>query len=122
MSILEPRRVRQRQALASHLDSRSELECGTAAPRRIDMNTEHTESNIHLARKCLAMIRDIAARGALSPDPEHVGYALQELSQALLERTGTEEVHFIPISATLIGGLDKLYEELDFVDVSSQCF
>jgi hypothetical protein len=66
------------------------------------------------------MIRDIAARGALSSDPEHVGYALQELTQVLLERTGSEDRYFEPIPATLIEGLDKLREELDFVDGFSQ--
>jgi hypothetical protein len=66
------------------------------------------------------MIRDIAGRGALSQDSDHVGYALQELSQVLLERTGTENRYFEPIPASLIGGLEKLFEELDFVDGSSQ--
>jgi hypothetical protein len=79
-----------------------------------------SESNVRRARQCLAMIRDIAGRGALAQDPEHVGYALQELSQVLLERTGTEDRYFEPISATLIGGLEKLYEELDFVNGTSQ--
>ena len=47
-------------------------------------------NNMELAKKCLALVRDIAARGASSRNPDHVGYALQELSQVLLERTGTE--------------------------------
>ena len=81
---------------------------------------EHTQENLSRARKCLAMIRDIAARGALSQDPDLVGYALQELSQVLIERTGTEEIYFEPISTALIGGLEKLHEELDFVDCGSQ--
>jgi hypothetical protein len=35
-----------------------------------ELTTASAESNIHRARKCLAMIRDIAGRGALSQDPE----------------------------------------------------
>jgi hypothetical protein len=88
------------------------------------MNIPHTAasaaSNVRKARKCLAMIRDIAGRGALSQDSHHVGYALQELSQILLERTGTQDRYFEPIPASLIGGLEKLFEELDFVDEFSQ--
>lgn len=48
---------------------------------------------------CLALIRDIAGRGALPENPEHVGYALQEISQVLFERTGTEERRFEPVPA-----------------------
>jgi hypothetical protein len=88
------------------------------------MNAEQTaagiESNINKARKCLAMIRDIAGRGAVSQDPEHVGYALQELSQVLVERTGIEERIFEPVPATVIEGLEKLRVELDWVDGHSQ--
>jgi hypothetical protein len=86
----------------------------------IALTVASAESNMCQARRCLTLIRDIAARGAMSQDPEQVGYALQELSQVLLERTGTEEIHFEPIPATMIGGLEKLLEELDFVDGSSQ--
>jgi hypothetical protein len=49
-----------------------------------------------------------------------VGYSLQELRQVLLERTGTEDRVFEPISADEIDGLEKLHEELDFVDALSQ--
>jgi hypothetical protein len=88
------------------------------------MNTTITpslgEENVALARKCLALIRDIAARGTLSYDPENVGYILQELSQVLLERTGEQETHFPPVSATVLRGLGKLLEELDFVNDSSE--
>ena len=86
----------------------------------IALTVASAESNMRRARKCLALIRDIAARGTLSQDPEQVGYALQELSQVLLERTGTEERHFEPTPATMIGGLEELCEELDFVNGSSQ--
>jgi hypothetical protein len=54
-------------------------------------NPKHDGRNVKLARKCLGLIRDIADRGAMSWDPEIVGYALQELSQVLLERTRTED-------------------------------
>jgi hypothetical protein len=77
-------------------------------------------ANLDLARKCLSLIRDIADRGAMSWDPEAVGYALQELSQVLLERTGTEDRIFEPIAAGEIPDLAELYAELEFVDSGSQ--
>jgi len=76
--------------------------------------------NIELAKRCLALIRDIAGRGACSQNPEHIGYALEELSQVLCERTGSDERLFEPIPADQIRGLRWLYEELDFVDGASQ--
>src|SRR5215831_15018958 len=60
---------------------------------------ETPHGNTALARKCLELIRDIAGLGASSWDQETVGYALQELSQVLLERTGSEAVIFLPVPA-----------------------
>jgi hypothetical protein len=85
------------------------------------MNTIHesanvAESNLAQAKRCLALIGYIAARAAISENPDHVGYALQELSQVLLERTGTERICF----EDQIGGLEVFQEELDWVDCSSQ--
>jgi hypothetical protein len=57
-----------------------------------------TESRVKTAKLCLALIRNIAARGARSENSEHIGYALQEISQVLLERTGTQERYFEPVS------------------------
>ena len=57
------------------------------------------EANVTLAKMCLVLIRDIAARGACSRDSSYVGYALEEISQVLLERTGTEERLFEPVPA-----------------------
>ena len=56
---------------------------------RQSIPTDGTE-RIQLAKKCLALISRIAARGACSQNPAHIGYALQELTQVLLERTGCE--------------------------------
>jgi len=61
------------------------------------------QDQVELARKCLGLIRDIADRGASSWDPELVGYALEELSQALLERTGCEDRLFEPVHAVVEG-------------------
>jgi len=72
------------------------------------------------ARKCLALIEQIAARGASSLDPAHVGYALQELSQVLIERTGDQRRRFEPIPADQIAGLPALLKELEFVDWCSE--
>ena len=74
------------------------------------------QKNTELARRCLALIRDIAERGVLSWDPEHVGYALQELSQVLLERLGIEDRIFEPVPAGQLTDLSHLYEELTWVD------
>ena len=79
-------------------------------------------TNLDLARKCLTLIRDIAERGAMSWDPEAVGYALQELSQVLLERTGTEDRIFEPVAAGEIPDLAALYVELEWVNGFSQEF
>ena len=79
-------------------------------------------NNVDLARKCLEVIRDIADRGAASWDPQIVGWALQELSQVLLERTGDEEICFEPVSAAAIENLAALYEELEFINGSSEEF
>ena len=77
-------------------------------------------NNTELAKKCLALIRDIAGRGACSQNPDHIGYALQELTQVLFERTGIGDRLFEPIPADQIRGLRSLHEELDFVDKASQ--
>jgi hypothetical protein len=78
------------------------------------------EANVKLAKMCLTLIRDIAARGACARDPWHVGYALEEISQVLLERTGTQQRRFEPVPAGQIVGLEALHEELDFVDKCSE--
>ena len=80
------------------------------------MATAFEQTNIELGRRCLALIRDIAERGASSGDAEQVGYALQELSQVLLERLGGEDRVFEPVSAGQLTGLAPLQEELLWVD------
>ena len=72
--------------------------------------------SVEKARQCLGMIRDIADRGASSWDPEVVGYALQELSQVLLERTGEDDRVFEPAPPDELGDLDALHVELAWVD------
>ena len=79
-----------------------------------------SEANLKSAKTCLALIRDIAARAATSNNPEHIGYALQELSQVFLERTGTQTRYFEPVPADQINGQEALKAELDWVDCSSQ--
>lgn len=72
------------------------------------------------ARKCLALIEQIAARGASSPDPAHIGYALQELTQVMIERIGYQRRRLEPVPADQIAGLPALLEELEFVDSLSE--
>jgi len=83
-------------------------------------DTKRNSAKVELARKCLGLIRDTAERGASSWDPKVVGYALQELSQVLLERTGTDEREFEPVPADEIHDLAKLYEELAWVEGCTQ--
>jgi hypothetical protein len=61
--------------------------------------TRPAKNNLAQARQCLELIRDIADKGLGSHDPMIAGYALQELSQVLVERTGTEDRLFEPVSA-----------------------
>jgi hypothetical protein len=83
-------------------------------------NLKHSSTNVELARKCLDLTRDIADPGASCWDPEAVGYALQELSQVLLERTGTGDRIFEPVPADEIADLAALCVELRWVDRSTQ--
>ena len=76
------------------------------------------ETKLAQMEKCLTLIEDIAFRAANSKDPGHVVYALQELSQVLIERTGTEQTYFFP--SDQISGLAALQEELEWVDCFSQ--
>jgi hypothetical protein len=76
--------------------------------------------SVEKARQCLGLIRDIADRGASSWDANVVGYALQELSQVLLERTGEDERSFEPVPADEISGLEELRVELEWVDGCSR--
>src|ERR1700674_5279168 len=78
-----------------------------------------SQARIELAKTCLRLIGRIAERGARSHNPEIIGYALQELSQVLLERTGTQDRIFEPVRADQIQDLTWLYGELDFVNVCS---
>ena len=75
---------------------------------------------IELARKCLTLISNIAQRGATSESPAQIGYALQELTQVLLERTGRQERLFEPVAADQIPDLSWLNSELELVDGFSQ--
>ena len=76
--------------------------------------------NVQLARKCLTLIRDIAERGALSWNPECVGYALEELSQVMFERTGDCERWFEPVPAGQIPDLSWLAANLELVNAFSE--
>jgi hypothetical protein len=73
-----------------------------------------------MARRCLSLISEIAGRGARSRDPDQIGYAMQELTQVLLERTGCDDRLFEAVAADQIKGLTKLYRELDFINGCSQ--
>jgi hypothetical protein len=47
-----------------------------------------SERRLELAGRCLALIRDIADRGAASGNPDLTGYTLHELCHVMFERTG----------------------------------
>jgi hypothetical protein len=78
--------------------------------------------NVEIARKCLGLIRDIADRAASSWDQNTVAYALQELSQVLLEQTGEQERVFEVSTCGELGDLPALLAELDWVNSSCQEF
>jgi hypothetical protein len=83
-------------------------------------NNSNGSDRIELARKCLWLICKIAARGGSSQNPDRIGYALQELTQVLVERTGTQERLFEPVSADEIQDLPELHETLKFIDSISE--
>jgi hypothetical protein len=80
------------------------------------MTKEIAATRIATAKVCLSLISRIAGRGASSDDPEAIGYALEELSQVLVERSETEMRLFEPVPADNIRDLDLLLDELGFVD------
>src|SRR5690242_6183101 len=73
-------------------------------------NVEPT--NIDKARRCFALIREIAEFGAGAWDPNTVGHVLQEFGDAFLRQTGREdpEFHLVPLDE--MNGLDVLLAEL----------
>src|ERR1700683_1743713 len=75
---------------------------------------------MELANEWLWLLSDIAKCGARSQDPVQVEFALQELSRLLIERTGTEEILFEPSEAQRMISLEKLLENLEFVDPLSR--
>jgi hypothetical protein len=77
-------------------------------------------NRVELARRCLALISNIANRGVSSENSANVGFALEELSQVLFERTGSEEVRFLPLPAEQISDLDVLFEDLSIIESTSQ--
>jgi hypothetical protein len=85
-------------------------------------NSASPREHFELAQQCLIAIRDIADRAVRSLDPENMGYAIQELTQVLVERTGNDERLFEPVSIEQINDLPKLYAELEFVEACSQEF
>ena len=87
--------------------------------RNIRSTPTGNAGNIELAKECLALISRIAARSACSQNPAHIGYALQELTQVLLERTGCEERLCEPVPADQIPNLQWLHSELDFVETAA---
>src|SRR3954463_6783394 len=82
--------------------------------------TTTSDDRLDLAKKCLTLISTIATRGALAHNPEHVGYALQELSQVLFERTGSEDIVFEPVTPDVLPNLLDTITELEFVESCAQ--
>ena len=87
--------------------------------QKIAQHTATADPN-DLARRCLKLVSEIADRGANSADPDQIGYALQELTQVLFERTGKHDRVFEPIPPAQITNLEQLHEELDFINSCSQ--
>jgi len=77
------------------------------------------DKNLDLVRRCLTLISRVAARGASSPDPEHVSDTLFELSYALEKCSYDARTLEPPASLKGIYRLDKLHRDLDFIDSTS---
>ena len=75
------------------------------------------DKKLELTRKCLTLISRIASRGAASPDPEHAQDTLMELHYTQLTSPYEEETAHKDIR-----DLERLHQELDFIDSSSQEF
>src|ERR1700728_2420288 len=73
--------------------------------------------NITLARKCLELIRDIAARAVSAEDPRHLSCALQDLTEVLTSGIEERRVDEFPIS--VIADLEGLFKGLDTVNYNS---
>ena len=78
-------------------------------------------TQVDLARKCLLLIGDIAIRGACSLTPDHIGYALRELTQILIERNLNQDGVVQTVSTHQFHNLRWLHAELDVIDSFSQC-
>ena len=90
------------------------------------MENAGSDKDIELVRKCLTLISRIAARGACSPDIEHVRYTLMELGYALFKSESTNSPTALlegSISMSRrIRDLEETHRELDFIDSTSQDF
>jgi hypothetical protein len=86
------------------------------------MNASEPKAATELAKQCLELISRIAARGAEAHNPEHVRYALQELRQVLLERSGDDDRIFDVEISPPVDELRHLLGELAFVDGCSEEF
>jgi hypothetical protein len=75
------------------------------------------DEKLELTRKCLTLISRIAARSAASPDPEHVHDTLMELDYAL-----RKSPHGPKKTGNHVYDLNRLHQELDFIDSTSQEF
>jgi len=78
--------------------------------------TKPIEGKTDIAKRCLSLIGEIARRGARSSNPEVIGYALQELTQVLFERSGSQERIFEPVAPDRISDLEELFVELASVN------
>ena len=77
------------------------------------------DNNLDLVRRCLTIISRIAARGASSPDPDHVRDTLFELSHALQKCSYDARTLEPPASLGGFYRLLKLHQDLDFIDSTS---
>src|SRR5579862_886 len=84
------------------------------------LNGDKMNENLDLVRRCLTLVSRIAARGASSPDHEHVSDTLFELSFALERHPYSAGTLRPPVSLKGIYFLQKLHEELDYIDSTSQ--
>ena len=77
------------------------------------------EDTLDLVKKCLTLISRIAARGARSPDSEHVHDTLFELGYVLTPLGPRFDV-FTDKEPNHKPALLRLHDDLDFIDSTSE--
>jgi len=77
------------------------------------------DDDLELVKRYLTLISRIAARGASSPDPDHIRDTLFEVCFALGKYSGGSPTSESLLSPERIRQLEHLHHELSFIDSTS---